>query len=91
MSRRIQISEKLKEEMVKEVYTQKIGPKTKGADFETIKQKLRLRMCKAEIEELCYCLAYTVINAGTLVRLTEVRQRVTPQLRNAKKLTIRGR
>lgn len=49
-------------------------------------------MTKLEIEELCYCLAFTVMNAGSLVRLTEVRQASKPQLSNKyNNLKVKGR
>lgn len=90
MSRRVQISHKLKEEMVKEIYTTRIGPRKD--DFESIKQRTRMKMTKLEIEELCYCLAFTVMNAGSLVRLTEVRQASKPQLSNKyNNLKVKGR
>jgi hypothetical protein len=91
MARRFQLSHKIKEEMVKEIYKQRIGPRDTKTDFENIKQRLRLKMSESEIEELCYCLAYTVVNSGSLVRLTERRTEIEFRTNTRNKLTVRGR
>lgn len=72
--RRHQLEDKLAEVMAAELLKLRMESSSLGDEFEMIKTKVRFRLSKEEIRELCQCMSAAIVTCNHLCNITEKRE-----------------